>query len=368
MHVGKSIFFQNPDEDRSDSELYKHEIALGDQAEALGFESLWIAEHHFGGYDVSPNVLQLLTYFAARTEKVRLGSSVVVLPWHEPLRVAEEISVLDHLSNGRLILGIGRGLGRHEFEGFRLNMGQSRQRFQEYAAGILDAFDTGVIESNGTLWKQPPVQLRPAPLAPLRNRTYASSVSPESMDVVAQLGAGIMVIAQKPWDVTVADVQKYSERFVELNGAEPPKPLLMSFVTVHESEAAAQELHEEYHYKYAKTTFDWYEFSNAGLAKVPGYEYYGKFASNIEKHGPDNFIKFLAELQVYGTPDQVVEQLTDYVRRIDGVGVTSVLSFAGMRPEVGSANQKLFAEKVLPRLKSIDAERDFPPVAAPAYA
>jgi len=368
MHVGKSVFFQNPDEDRSDSALYRHEIALAEQAEPLGFESFWIAEHHFGGYDVSPNTLQLLTYLAAKTKHVRLGSSVVVLPWHDPLRVAEELSVLDHLSNGRLLFGIGRGLGRHEFEGFRLNMGESRQRFAEYAKGILDAFDTGIIESDGELWKQPPVQLRPQPLAPLRNRTYASSVSPESMDIVAELGAGIMVIAQKPWDVTVADVKKYNERFVVLNGYEPPKPLLMSFVIVHESSAAAQELHEQYHYRYAKSTFDWYEFSNAGLAKVPGYEYYGKFAANIEKHGADNFVKFLAELQVYGTPDEVVEQLTDHVRRIDGVGMTAVLSFAGMSPDIGTANQKLFAEKVLPRLKSIDPERAFPPVAVPAHA
>jgi hypothetical protein len=109
MHVGKSVFFQNPDEDRSDSALYKHEIALAEQAEPLGFESFWIAEHHFGGYDVSPNTLQLLTYLAAKTKHVRLGSSVVVLPWHDPLRVAEELSVLDHLSNGRLLFGIGRG-------------------------------------------------------------------------------------------------------------------------------------------------------------------------------------------------------------------------------------------------------------------
>ena len=95
-------------------------------AESLGFQSIWGVEHHFTDYTMCPDVLQMLTYFAAKSDTLLLGSMVVVLPWHNPMRVAEEVSMLDNLSNGRVILGLGRGLGRVEFEGFGVDMNTSR--------------------------------------------------------------------------------------------------------------------------------------------------------------------------------------------------------------------------------------------------
>jgi len=96
----------------TDREVYQADVAVADLAEPLGFESIWGLEHHFTGYAMCPDVMQFLTYMAARTERVRLGSMVAVLPWHDPLRLAEQILMLDNLSGGRLILGMGRGTGK----------------------------------------------------------------------------------------------------------------------------------------------------------------------------------------------------------------------------------------------------------------
>src|SRR3954453_16735628 len=115
MHVGMASVFQNPQKRHTDREVYRNELRLADLAEPLGFESIWGVEHHFTDYTMCPDVLQFLTYMAGRTTTVQLGSMVVVLPWHDPVRVAEEMSMLDALSGGRYILGIGRGLGRIEF-------------------------------------------------------------------------------------------------------------------------------------------------------------------------------------------------------------------------------------------------------------
>ena len=134
MHVGMATFFQNLGQRISDHAVYRHEISMADLAEPLGFDSIWGAEHHFDDYTMCPNVAQFLTYMAARTMRVKLGSMVMVLPWHNLLRFAEEISVLDDLSGSRVILGIGRGLGRIEFRGFRVAMSESRGRFSEYAS------------------------------------------------------------------------------------------------------------------------------------------------------------------------------------------------------------------------------------------
>src|SRR2546421_9573570 len=116
MHVGYAPVFQNPGNALSDAEVYRQELRLAEMAEPLGFESIWSVEHHFTEYTMCPDVLQFLTYMAGRTTKVGLGSMVVVLPWHDPVRVAEQIVMLDHMSNGRLILGLGRGTGKVEFD------------------------------------------------------------------------------------------------------------------------------------------------------------------------------------------------------------------------------------------------------------
>ena len=105
MHVGFAPVFMNTSGAMSDLECFKHELALADLAEPLGFDSIWQPEHHFSGYEMTPNVLQFLTYMAGRTKTVRLGSMVVVLPWHNPLRVVEDVTQLDYYSGGRAILG-----------------------------------------------------------------------------------------------------------------------------------------------------------------------------------------------------------------------------------------------------------------------
>ena len=101
-------------------------MALAEMAEPLGFESVWSVEHHFTDYTMCPDPLQFLTYMAGRTKTAQLGTMVVVLPWRDPVRTAEQISMLDNISDGRLVLGIGRGAGRVEFDGFRLDMAESR--------------------------------------------------------------------------------------------------------------------------------------------------------------------------------------------------------------------------------------------------
>src|SRR5438093_6739365 len=163
MHVGMAVVFQNPGKARSDREVYRNELRLADLAEPLGFQSVWGVEHHFSNYTMCPDVLQFLTYMAGRTTTVQLGSMVVVLPWHDPVRVAEQIVMLDHMSNGRLVLGLGRGTGKIEFDGFRVEMAVARQQFKEAAEAILGALENGVMEYDGEHVHQPRVELHPAP-------------------------------------------------------------------------------------------------------------------------------------------------------------------------------------------------------------
>ena len=124
---------------RSDAAVLAEHLYLGDLAEPLGFDSLFGLEHHFTGYSMSPAPLQLLTYYAGRTKRITLGTCVIVLPWQDPIRVAEQIAYLDLLCGGRCLFGFGRGAASVEYAGFRVSMEEARPRFAEAAQLITKA-------------------------------------------------------------------------------------------------------------------------------------------------------------------------------------------------------------------------------------
>ena len=223
MQVGLAAIFQNPEDHVTDGEVYRNELRMADLAEPLGFDSVWGVEHHFTDYTMCPDVLQFLTYMAGRTKKIKLGSMVVVLPWHDPIRVAEQISMLDHISEGRFILGMGRGAGRVEFEGFRVPMGESRERFVEAAQLVLTGLEKGYCEYEGKYYQQPKKDIRPRPERTFKGRTYAAAVSPESVEIMARLGIGILVIPQKPWPMVDAELAAYRDVYQKVTTRRRPR-------------------------------------------------------------------------------------------------------------------------------------------------
>src|SRR5438046_7545317 len=133
--------------------------------------------------------------------------------------------MLDNISDGRLILGLGRGAGKVEFEGCRLSMDESRQRFVESAEMLLQALETGWCEYDGTFIKQPRAAIRPAPFKSFRGRTYAAAVSPDSLPIMARLGIGILIIPQKPWHEVAKELDTYRTVYRQVNVAEAPPPV-----------------------------------------------------------------------------------------------------------------------------------------------
>src|SRR3954464_4054585 len=145
MRVGVSMFFQNYfDWDRYDSggfdtpaalpdtQIYDEDLGLGDLAEPLGFDSLWTVEHHNTPYTMIPDPTQLLSYYAGRTSRIDMGTMVMVLPWHHPLHVAENIALLDNLLRGRkLFVGFGRGASAKEYDPLPVKMEESREMDME---------------------------------------------------------------------------------------------------------------------------------------------------------------------------------------------------------------------------------------------
>lgn len=366
MHVGMSVIFQGPEGPASDRKVYRDDLRLADLAEPLDFHSVWAVEHHFTDYTMSPDVLQFLSYMAGRTKKVKLGSMVVVLPWHvTPIRVAEEVSLIDHLSDGRFIFGIGRGLGRVEFEGMGLNQEDSREMFVEYARMILEGLETGYCEAEGKFVSQKRRAIRPAPFHTFRGRTYAAAVSPESSQIMARLGVGLLIVPQKPWDTVVAELKAYREVYREVNGAEPPAPLVAGWVLVDEDAARAEADARKYIGNYYQSVVDHYELAGSHLIGMKGYEAYAPMQQAMkEKGGKDMMSDFFVGLHPWGTPDQVVDKIAAIRDLIGAEGFIGVFSYGGMSAEKAEANMRLFADKVMPRLKKMGAPGEIVGVAA----
>src|SRR5215472_10963157 len=353
MHVGMAVIFQATDPKRTDHDVYKAELALGDLAEPLGFDSLWGVEHHFTDYTMCPDVLQYLTYFAGRAKRVQLGSMVVVLPWHDPMRVAEQVSVLDHISNGRFIFGMGRGLGRVEFEGFGVDQNTARERFVESAQMLIEGLERGWCEFDGKFIRQKRRDIRPRPFKSFKNRTYAAAVSPESSEIMARLGVGLLVIPQKPWDAVFEEMGNYRRIYRDVNKTDAPPPILAGWVFCDRDAKKAEAMARKYIGGYWHTVLKHYELVGDHLGKLKGYESYGAMQENISKPGmQDAMIDFFLGLQIWGTPDQCCDRIIDFTERLGSETFSGVFSYAGMPYDMAEANLRLFASDVLPRLKS----------------
>lgn len=361
MHVGMGIIFQGEGEGRTDRNVYQNELRLGSLAEPLGFESLWGVEHHFTDYTMVPDVVQFLSYMAAKTTHAKLGSMVIVLPWHDPVRVAEQVSMLDNLSGGRMILGIGRGLGRVEFEGFRLDMSTARQRFVEYSQMLLEGLENGYVEFDGEFVQQPRRDIRPKPFKSFRGRTFAAAVSPDSMPIMAKLGVGLLVIPQKPWKDVKIDFENYYQFYREANGEDPPPPLCGGFYYVDENADRAEERAMKHIGNYYKSVLKHYEFTAGHLKTTKGYEYYGALTKYIAKRGEDGAAADFASLMPWGTPEQVYDKLMNIHSIIGQAGIMTHFSYSGMPFDEAEKSMRLFAKEVIPELKKIKVD-------SPAFA
>ena len=157
-------------------------------ADQLGFESAFMVEHHFTGHGQLSASLNLLSYLAACTKRIRLGTAVVVLPWHNPALLAEQVATLDVLSGGRVEFGIGRGYRKVEFDAFCVPMDEAWERFNECLRFILKAWTTKERFSfEGKFWSYKDVVVEPAPIQQPHPPIWMAG---GSLDSIAKIGAG----------------------------------------------------------------------------------------------------------------------------------------------------------------------------------
>lgn len=352
------ILLGNDFEGMSDKDFWTEEMRLAELTEPLGFSSIWCVEHHFDSpYSMSPDNLQVLAYLAGRTERIGLTTGAIILPWNDPLRVAEKIVVLDYLSNGRLQVGFGRGLAKMEYQRFGIDMNEARDRFDEAADLVLNALATGVMEGDGKYYKQPRAEISPVPVRDFRDSLRCIAMSPDSLYVAAKLKARMATFIQFPIEQHLEMIDLYRSHYRELNNEAAPPPTLTEFVYCHEDPEVAERVAKERMARYFVTLSRHYDLDGGHFAKTEGYQAYAALSDMINEAGLADTAADFATSQTWGTPDQIVESIRHKRSVVGDYDLNCIFSYAGMPFDQVEASMRLFSEAVMPQLAAMSDER-----------
>lgn len=340
---------------RTDFEVY-HDILQGAQlAEDLGFDSVWIAEHGFSEHSIISSPHSLLAAIAAQTSRVGIGVACSIVPWYHPLRLAQDLATLDVISDGRLIVGVGRGYQKSEFDAYGLDITESRERFVEGMDIAKKAWGQERMSYDGQFYTIPEVMVIPRPLQqPHPPIWMAVTHSPESLEIAVKNGWGLFTVGSTFFPAAPeADenlISLYRSRMTE-NGIAPDDQTIVAVRNMYVAESdeeAANILLPRLQWAsdlaiHLRSPVE--NLARAGTLK--GYEHYARDPfidpELAQKRGQE-------AVGAMGSPETVIQTLAD----LQSKGVTHFLSFSdtgGLSYDEMSSSLRLFAEKVMPHFK-----------------
>lgn len=334
MRVGTIVGFQNPGRWRTGwRELYASTLDFVCEAERLGFDAVWLTEHHFADDGYCPALMPVAAAIAARTSRLRIGTKVLLMPFHDPLRLAEDAAVVDLISGGRLELGIAAGYRPEEFAGFGVDRRERAARTREGVAVLEYALSGEPFSFDGRFHRYGPARISPPPVQ-MPVPIWMGARSPAAVRRAASHGHHL-ALADFDLDLCTADYQAYRDALLE-HGRDPSghRVVTVTSLFVDEDPERARALAEP-HIRYQQDQYRRW-FVDAGDRKVdsPGDLAGGPLPSGC----------------LVGTPEQVLEQILAARRRVPFTDFSFWTLLPGMPPETALGSLELFAQRVLPQL------------------
>lgn len=338
----------HPDTDGTPGEYLRNLLDLLASSEALGFDAIWANEHHFdafGGVIPSPPVL--LAALAERTRRVRLGTSIVVLPLYAPLEVAEQLAMVDLLSGGRLEFGVGRGYVPYDYEALGLAFEEGQARTTESLELILKAWSGEPFTHQGRYYSAGPLTVWPQPeQRPHPPVWIACSNNPQSFAWTARQGYNLLTIPYiKSVDQTAALTRVYRDAWAE-SGRDPAAYQIGSLyhVVVDTDGAAARRRAEVAMRRYMEANLDAQSLSPAGAAAARAR----RVALSIDT--------MVAEgRMIAGTPAECTAMIARLQAEIGFTLLYGQLQFGGIDFPTARRSMELFAQEVIPSLRGVEA-------------
>lgn len=366
VKVGTILMYQNVDDHRrakhgepdahsGSSRFFREEIELGEYSVSVGFDSIWSVEHHFSSHGESASPLQQLTYFAGRVPAANLGTCVVVLPWNDPVRVAEQIAILDNLiaPDKQLTIGFGRGSAQSEYDGFEMALGESTERFKENWE-IVKLLLSGENVSYHGKWRSfsdittlPRPRSRPEDLFA---RCYYSWGSRNSLEYAAEAGFMPIFVPKGSAEEYAIDMSRFNTIRAG-HGLGPVRPVVSLCVYLDQDERRAAENGRTYLRRFYATTLDHYDRLDAAHFKAAGnYAEQAEKAEKLAKRDLNEALDEMVNLQLFGTPERVLDQLRHWRDVTNPDQFLFTMRFGGMSLAEGKRNTELVARTILPEM------------------
>ncbi|WP_428249575.1 LLM class flavin-dependent oxidoreductase [Ferrovibrio sp.] len=334
-----------------DHELYGEAIADAKLGHSLGYSTGWMIEHHFSDYYPTPNPLLFLSHVAAICPGLGLGTSVMVLPWYNPIRFAEDLAMLQTLAgNSELHIGIGRGTAKAEYTAFQIEMETARDRFAEYYKLVQTALEGGSFTYDGKIVKVvDPIKLRPV-LARKKPNFYGAIGSVDSAEVMAELGLPPMAIAQFPDPMLQGIVEKWTAKSNACGLPTDRRRPIFAQCWIADTDAEARALAKEYLPNFFQIQVKHYQSDEDPYRWISGYEQWSKMFANLKRLcNPDNLDGYL-DMNLIGTAETVERR----IRQLASFGFNDVIvtnAIAGVRRELRHEMLERFAKQVIPRFE-----------------
>ena len=330
-----------------DRERYREMLEDCRYGQSLGFGSVWVLEHHFTDYYPSPSPLLFLSHVAAACPGLGLGTAVVVLPWYEPVRFAEDLAMLSVMTDAELHIGLGRGVARIEYDARAIDMAHSRDLFREHyeiADGLLSGAPFRYEGSHATIPRE--VTLRPGPVRE-RIHLYGACNNPGTAERMAEMGLGLLCTSASPFRQNADSIGAWKAVTAANGGRADANIPLWIHCFIADSEDQAQEEAVTYLSAFFRAVVAHYETHANPWKDVPTYERNVQQMERMEAMAdPANLPPFL-EHQLVGTPEQVARQ----VQRYREIGVTQFAintAQPGRPAESRRGAMERFAREVIP--------------------
>src|SRR5215467_6205675 len=304
MDVG--LFVEFPCRDgMSEQEAFAECFTLVDEAESSGVDSVWLAEYHFAPISVLSSPLMVASAIAARTQRIRIGLAVALLPLGNPIHIAEDVATLDHISQGRVEFLVGRGTFPDTHDGFNSPFAESRERFDEYLEVILKAWTTERFSFSGKYYRCEDLYVRPKPVQTPHPPIRVGITSEVTFPLIGRLGYPIIINPSRVFALTELGpyIKQYHEAWHEAGHAGTPQVGLRVPLYVAETAERAYEEPKES----ALASIHGLADRVARSAPRPGTT--GDWNAQAEHIRSMTYEDWLRDKVVYGTPDVVVARL-----------------------------------------------------------
>jgi len=333
MQVGVLQFFSWPNREVPLAKIYERAEERVQIMDQNPYDAVWLAEHHFSSYSVCPSIHVMAAHFAAQTKNLRLGTGVTLAAFYNPLRIAEEIALLDVLSGGRINFGAGPGFDRREFGAFGVPPEEAKERFREAVAVVQAAWSSERLSFEGRFFQAEDLEVLPKPLQKPGPPTWVAATSEPSVRWAAEQGYQILMDPHSPHSEIARKRHVYFDVLKE-NGHSAKQRVLPTarMVAIADTDSAA--------FTVAERAANWTAASYIG-DKVSRLRHDGKELSPVDH--------YLEDVMIHGSPERVADQLIELEE-------SQSLNYLLLSP-LSEQTFKLFNDHVLPKLNSAPATR-----------